>query len=94
SDIDKKKVGIIVDEVLEVLRVSQRYIEGAPEICQDNKMQKYLEGIANLNDRMIMMLDLQHVLQENEWQKLAEISEPGKTQPKANPKLKKQGRSS
>ncbi|HWP98279.1 MAG TPA: chemotaxis protein CheW, partial [Syntrophomonadaceae bacterium] len=36
SDIDKKKVGIIVDEVLEVLRVSQRYIEGAPEICQDN----------------------------------------------------------
>lgn len=92
SDVNKKKVGVIVDEVLEVLRVSQSYIEGAPEIVQDNKLQKYLEGIANLNERMIMMLDLEHVLQENEWQKLAQISEPGKNQSKAVPKLKKQGR--
>ncbi len=78
SDINKKKVGIIVDEVLEVLRVSGRYMEGAPDIVQDQKIQKFLEGIANLSERMIMMLDLENILQANEWKKIAELSEPAK----------------
>jgi len=106
SDINNTKIGIIVDEVLEVLRVPGRYMEGAPEICQDDKIQKFLEGIANLNERMIMMLDLENILQAREWQKIAEMSEPapageekaapaGKTasaRGKTSTKLKKQGR--
>lgn len=107
SDINKNKVGIIVDEVLEVLRVPGRYLEGAPDIVQDDKIQKFLENIANLGERMIMMLNLENILQAREWQKIAELSEPGKA-PEAKPasaakaapagtkaasKLKKQGRS-
>lgn len=76
SDINKKKVGIIVDEVLEVLRVSGRYLEGAPDIVQDDKIQKFLDNIANLSERMIMMLNLENILQAREWQKIAELSGP------------------
>lgn len=92
SDLNKKKVGIIVDEVLEVLRVSRRYMEGAPEICQDQNIQRFLEGIANLSERMIMMLNLENILQANEWQKLAEMGEPRSASAKTAGKLKKQAR--
>jgi len=92
SDLNKKKVGIIVDEVLEVLRVSRRYMEGAPDIVQDQNIQRFLEGIANLSERMIMMLNLENILQANEWQKLAGISGPEKPPAKTAGKLKKQAR--
>ncbi len=75
SDVNKKKVGIIVDEVLEVLRISERHIEDAPDVVQDQKIRKYLEGIANLSDRMVMMLNLENLLKADEWQKLASIGD-------------------
>lgn len=74
SDINKKKVGVIVDEVLEVLRISRRNIESAPEIVQDKKNQIYLEGIANLKERMIMMLNIENILPAKEWAKVAKIN--------------------
>lgn len=95
SDINKKKVGLIVDEVLEVLRVPSKYLEDTPDILQDQQVQKFMDGIANLEKRMIMMLNLENVLLEKEWQKIAQISnpkpepEPAKSSP---PKLKKQGK--
>lgn len=91
SDFDKKKVGIIVDEVLEVLRVPKKNIEQAPEVVQDSNIQNYLEGLANLGERMIMMLNLQNILQAGEWQQIKKMSGPaGKT--KDSGKLKKQVR--
>lgn len=94
SDINKKKIGIIVDEVLEVLRISARLLEETPEILQGNNIQNYMESIANLGNRMIMLLNLENILIEKEWQKLdamAPAQEPEKKAP--SPKLKKQGRS-
>lgn len=96
SDINKKKIGIIVDEVLEVLRISARLLEETPEILQGNNIQNYMEGIANLGNRMIMLLDLENILVEKEWQKLDAMTpaqEPDKAKKTASPKLKKQGRS-
>lgn len=94
SDINNKKIGIIVDEVLEVLRIPRKFLEEAPEVLQGNQAARFMDGIANLEDRMIMMLNLENTLVAKEWQKLAELgqSSPGA---KKNPavKLKKQGRS-
>lgn len=92
SDVDKKKVGIIVDEVLEVLQVPRRYMEKPPEILQDQKIQRLLEGIANLGERIIMTLDLENMLQASEWKKLAELSNPDPTSPHRGGRLKKQAR--
>lgn len=75
SDFGQKKVGIIVDEVLEVLRVPKKDIELAPEIVQESSIQSFLEGLANLGERMIIMLNLENILQAGEWQKIQKISE-------------------
>ena len=89
SDFDKKKVGIIVDEVLEVLRVPKKNVEPAPGIVQESNIQNFLEGLANLGERMIMMLDLKNILQAGEWQKIKGIGEPA-AKTKSSGKLKKQ----
>jgi purine-binding chemotaxis protein CheW len=99
SDINKKKIGLIVDEVLEVLRVPSALLEEAPDILQGDKMQNFMDGIANLEERMIMMVNLENILLEKEWDKIAGIqksqSEKKQALAKAKPKakLKKQGRS-
>ncbi len=103
SDINNKKIGIIVDEVLEVLRIPANLLEQAPDIVQENEMQSFMDGIAKLEKRMIMLLNLENVLVEKEWQKLESLSmgqtsqdETPKNQVKSKeekPKLKKQGRS-
>jgi len=93
SDINKKKVGLIVDEVLEVLRVPCKLLEDTPDILQDKQVQNFMDGIANLEKRMIMMLNLENILLEKEWQKIAQISNPEPEPAKNNPpKLKKQGK--
>ncbi|MGI6487368.1 MAG: chemotaxis protein CheW [Syntrophothermaceae bacterium] len=95
SDIHNKKIGIIVDEVLEVLRVSQNQLETAPEVLQDDQIARFMEGIANLPERMILMLNLENILIEKEWKKLIDMDkpEPAKKSKKKPAKLKKQGRS-
>jgi len=96
SDINSKKIGIIVDEVMEVLRIPGKLLEEAPDILQGNQAHKFMDGIANLGSRMIMMLDLENILVEKEWQKIADLTEspekPAESTKKKPPKLKKQGR--
>jgi len=92
SDINSKKIGIIVDEVMEVLRIPGKLLEETPDILQGNQAQKFMNGIANLGDRMIMMLDLENILVEKEWQKLTGMGKEKETDSpvKAPPRLKKQ----
>ncbi|MGE5391331.1 MAG: chemotaxis protein CheW [Deltaproteobacteria bacterium] len=101
SDINNKKIGIVVDEVLEVLRIPAIYLEKAPDILLENEAASFMDGIAKLRDRMIMMLNLENILLDKEWQKLAALGEnepvPTKKETavkepsvKEKPKLKKQ----
>lgn len=92
SDINHKKVGIIVDEVLEVLRIPRQLLEDAPDILSNQHLQSFMDGIANLEHRMIMMLNLENILVEKEWQKLQEMNSTEKASPSKASKLKKQGR--
>jgi len=91
SDIHNKKVGMIVDAVLEVLRVGKNRIENPPDICEAQGADRFLEGIANLQERMIMMINLENLLQDKEWKKLEKISQTGSQEPApSGAKLKKQ----
>lgn len=88
--IDQKKIGFIVDEVLEVLRLSEHCIEDAPTILVDNKVQNLVQSIANLKEHTIMILDTKNILQTTELKRIA-----GLGQPKAKEngmKLKKQSK--
>ena len=82
---------MIVDAVLEVLRVGKNRIENPPDICEAQGADRFLEGIANLQERMIMMINLENLLQDKEWKKLEKISQTGNPEPApSGAKLKKQ----
>jgi len=51
-------LGMIVDSATEVLRVQSDKIEAAPKIITDKIGSHYLEGVAVLDDRLVILLDL------------------------------------
>ena len=58
---DKNLFGLMVDEVSEVLRIPQAEIKTTPELV--TRIDRiYISGVLTLENRLIMMLDLQKVL--------------------------------
>lgn len=68
----KNLLGILVDEVTEVLRVAQKEIKPAPGMTAVIH-KKYMSGVITVGERMIILLDLKSVLSEEELEKLAEL---------------------
>lgn len=64
-------IGMIVDAVLEVLRIPAETIEPPPAVV-DGVDIAYLRGIALWEERMIILLNLQKILYENEREALEE----------------------
>lgn len=64
-NIQNKLVGFLVDDASQVLAIDEKNIDPAPEIIAGvDKM--YMQGIGKLEDRMIIILDLEKVLNEDE----------------------------
>jgi len=68
----KNLLGMLVDEVTEVLRVAQKEIRPVPGMTTVIH-KKYMSGVITLGERMIILLDLKSVLSEEELEKLAEL---------------------
>ncbi|MGB9661446.1 MAG: chemotaxis protein CheW [Moorellaceae bacterium] len=64
-------VGMIVDAVLEVLRLPEENIEPPPPIIKGVDVA-YLRGVGKWEDRLIILLDLDRVLRESEQEQLRE----------------------
>jgi len=64
--------GLIVDEVSEVLRIPKDTIEAAPGIISQEIRADYVKGVALVEDRLLILLDLDKVLSEIELTKIAE----------------------
>ena len=69
TQIDGRVVGLIVDEVSEVLRLNPDNIEPPPEMV-DSVGVEYITGIGKLEDRIIILLDLAKVLSTHEIDRL------------------------
>lgn len=65
-------VGMIVDAVLEVVRVSNENIEPPSNIISDIKSD-YLTGVCKLDDKLIILLDISKVLTPTEQSELANV---------------------
>ncbi|MHB8882397.1 MAG: chemotaxis protein CheW [Thermodesulfovibrionales bacterium] len=65
TEIDKKVVGLIVDEVSEVLRLNPDNIEPPPEMI-NSVGAEYITGVGKLEDKIIMILDMSKVLNNGE----------------------------
>lgn len=64
-DIDKKVVGLIVDGVSEVLRLPASTVEPPPPIVAGIDAE-YINGVGKLEDRLLILLELEKVLSQEE----------------------------
>ena len=71
-DIGAQDIGVIVDAVTEVLRIATQSVE-PPASVIITADSEYLLGIAKLDSRLIILLDLEQVLTEAEHNSLLEI---------------------
>lgn len=69
-DIGGHDIGVIVDAVTEVLRIDSDWVE-PPSSVITSADSEYLLGIAKLEDRLIILLDLERVLTSDEKATLA-----------------------
>ena len=63
--LDQTEVGMIVDEVSEVLTVPEGTVEAAPALTA-NVDSAFIAGIAKLDTRLVILLDLDKVLTKGE----------------------------
>lgn len=71
-DIEGSIMGMIVDAVSEVLRLPASTIEPAPEIATSIDSE-YIRGVAKLEDRLLIFLDLSKVFSQQERMAINQI---------------------
>ncbi len=72
-DCEGKVVGLIVDSVTEVLRLSQSTVEPPPDIV-GGVDSEYISGVGKLEDRLVILLDIDKVLSIGEKDLLGEMN--------------------
>ncbi len=65
-------VGFIVDAVLETRSIFESCIEAPPTIVLGGIESEYLKGVAKLEDRLVILLDIGKILSVSEQQALKE----------------------
>lgn len=70
-EVAENLVGMVVDAIVEVLRVPATTIEPAPEIAKGVDSY-YLAGVVKLENRLIVLLNLEHALSPQEAQELSQ----------------------
>ena len=56
--------GLMVDEVSEILDISDGYIEPVPKYGSAQIDQEFMSGIGKINEKVIILLDIQKVLSD------------------------------
>lgn len=67
------KIGFIVDSVQEILNIEDDNIEDAPKIVTGIN-RKYIKSIAKMDQRMVILLDIDLIISEEEQQELNKVS--------------------
>jgi purine-binding chemotaxis protein CheW len=72
-EINETLVGMIVDQVVEVFRLNMAEIQQAPEITKTVDSY-FINGVAKINDRLVVLLNLERTLSQDEARELGEMS--------------------
>ncbi|HTN44020.1 MAG TPA: chemotaxis protein CheW [Nitrospiria bacterium] len=67
-----KMIGIVVDEVKQVVKIDERQIQSSQNIM-DGGGSKYLQGVCKINDRLVFLLSLDSLMTDDEHAQLNEI---------------------
>ncbi len=73
-EIKGQTVGLLVDEVPEVLKIADENIEPTPEVIQTEVRTDYIKGVGKLDNRLIILLDLEKLLAGHDAEELAKAS--------------------
>jgi purine-binding chemotaxis protein CheW len=71
---ENKYIGLIVDLVSEVLDISSESVEETPEIIRCT-LNKYVNGIVKLNNRIIILLDTEKIISIEEMVELTSLTQ-------------------
>jgi purine-binding chemotaxis protein CheW len=69
-DLNDNQVGMVVDSVVEVIRINVSAVESAPSITRGVDAY-FLTGVAKLDDRLIILLNLERALSAEEFKELS-----------------------
>jgi purine-binding chemotaxis protein CheW len=67
-EVGDNTVGMLVDSVSEVLRLSAEFVEEVPSIVDTEVPEHYIRGVGKLQDRLLVLLDLNKILSPEEFQ--------------------------
>ena len=73
TEVKGQTVGMIVDEVPEVIKIPEENIEPTPELIQTGIRKDYIKGVGKLENRLIVLLDLEKVLAPHELEEVAKV---------------------
>lgn len=66
------KVGLIVDSP-EVININREDIEASPVLTSSEIESSFIKGVAKLNDRLLILLDVERVLSEEEREDITSL---------------------
>ncbi len=69
---DNNVVGILVDSVAEVVDLKMSEIETAPNVGNDES-SKYIQGVSSRGDELLILVDVNKLLTDEEWQEVASL---------------------
>ncbi|AJQ95166.1 chemotaxis protein CheW [Gynuella sunshinyii] len=69
---DEQVVGILVDAVAEVVYLRQSEIETAPNVGNEESA-KFIQGVCHKNDELLILVELEKMMSEEEWQEISEL---------------------
>lgn len=73
-ELERNQVGLIVDNVSEVMRFYADEIEKAPAMFASNIDSQYIQGVAKINDKLVIILDIERLLSFEEKSVLGSIA--------------------
>lgn len=73
-------IGMIVDEVVDVIEIPKDNIDSAPDIIMTDVSEEYIRGVGKVGeDRLIVILDLSQVLSKGEFAKVKKAKQTAKS---------------
>ena len=69
---EKQVIGILVDSVPEVVYLRRSEIDNAPTVGTEESA-KFIQGVSNRGDELLILVDLDKLLSDDEWAELAQI---------------------
>lgn len=67
-EVGENTVGMIVDSVSEVLRLSSDCVDEVPSLVDTEVPEHYIKGVGKLKDRLLVLLDLNRILTPEDFQ--------------------------